>query len=304
MHLTQLLNTKHLSRLEIQEILDGARKFISATGLTKQTQTFLENRKIVLAFFEASTRTRISFELAIHKSGGWSAHFQTVGSSVEKGESVDETIATLLAMDFDGLVIRHRENGVIDRVQASTTVPVINAGEGTSSHPTQALLDASALLEKFGSLDGLTICVVGDIKHSRVARSNFDVFAKLGANLAYCCPDEFAPDQNEVQGFTRFSTVAEAMKECEIVNMLRIQNERIPDLTNFSLELYRQRYCITDMLAQQYSSVAIIHPGPVNVGVEMDANVLSCANCLVHRQVTHGVAVRMAVLESIFSKKT
>jgi aspartate carbamoyltransferase catalytic subunit len=304
MHLKQLLSTRELSRVDLQEILDSARKFVSPTGLSRATYDFLEGKRFVLAFFEPSTRTRVSFEMAIHRAGGWSAQFQSIGSSVEKGETLDETLRTLLAMDFDGLIIRHGENGVMNTVREFSPIPIINAGEGTISHPTQALLDASTLLERFGSLDGRTICIVGDIRHSRVARSNLDVFTKMGASVSYCCPDEFAPDDVATENLVRFNTIAEAMKHCEIVNMLRIQRERIASDVTVALQNYRDKYGLTSSLVNKYPNVSIIHPGPVNVGVEIDAEVLNSSSCLIHRQVTHGVAVRMAVLQSVFSNQS
>ncbi|NQW29466.1 MAG: aspartate carbamoyltransferase catalytic subunit [Ignavibacteria bacterium] len=297
MHQKHLLNTLQLSRSEIELILDEAKMFLSASGLKKEGYTFLHDRRVVLAFFEPSTRTRVSFETAIERSGGASVYFQSAGSSVEKGESLEETIATLQAMDFDAIVVRHPLNGVMERIRDSSSISIINGGEGTLSHPTQALLDASTLIEKFGSLEGLSICIVGDVKHSRVARSNVDVFSKLGAKVSYCAPDDFAPGDAPFNDAERIESVEQAMNQCQVINLLRIQRERIEQQVDISVLDYRKQYAVTKELALKYSDVAIVHPGPVNEGVEIDCEVLNMMNCLIHRQVTHGVAVRMSVLK-------
>jgi aspartate carbamoyltransferase catalytic subunit len=291
-----LLSTDALPLEGITAILERAQQFLTPTGLVQETVGTLRDRRFVLAFFEPSTRTRISFESAIQRTGASCVHFTEAGSSVEKGESLIETIRTIEAMGFDGMILRHAENGIHARLAERTAMTVINAGEGTASHPTQALLDASTIRERFGGVAGVKIAIIGDLLHSRVARSTATILSRLGARVGWCAPRTLAPS-DATQLVREFSTAEDALQWADVAYMLRIQRERIMTDVVPDVEEYRRSYSITEELATRYSNVTVMHPGPVNVGVELDAAVLEMPHCLIHRQVTHGVATRMAVLE-------
>ncbi|MBU3699030.1 MAG: aspartate carbamoyltransferase catalytic subunit [Candidatus Kapabacteria bacterium] len=291
-----LLSTDDLTLEEIDKILVRASELLTPSGLSVFNVDTLVGRRFVLAFFEPSTRTRLSFESAIHRTGASCVHFAEAGSSVEKGESLDETIRTIESMGFDGMIIRHAVNGTHAHIAARTSMSVINAGEGTMSHPTQALLDASTIREKFGRIDGVKVVIIGDLLHSRVARSTTSILRRLGAEVAWCAPESLAPVDRS--GYSlRFDDARSAMEWADVAYLLRIQRERIVSDVVPDVAFYREHYAVDDSLAVQYPSVFVMHPGPVNIGVELDASVLDLPQCLVHRQVTHGVAVRMAVLE-------
>lgn len=265
---------------------------------------------MTLAFFESSTRTRLSFEAAAKRLGAVTLLFTPTGSSVEKGETLGETFATIEAMGVDAIVLRHGVNGIHHEMSQNTSMSIINAGEGSRAHPTQALLDASTLLERLpirarmAPLDGYRIVIVGDIRHSRVARSNVDVFLKLGAEVALCAPPTLAPDDDTMKGLQYFDCIEDACKWAHVVNLLRIQRERITADIVPGIDEYRERYAMTTERAQRYPDIVITHPGPVSLGVETDARVLTMSQSLVHRQVTHGVAVRMAILQRLLNPPT
>jgi aspartate carbamoyltransferase catalytic subunit len=291
-----LLSTDDLTLEEIDMILGRASELLTPSGLSVSNVDTLIGRRFVLAFFEPSTRTRLSFESAIHRTGASCVHFTEAGSSVEKGESLDETIRTIESMGFDGMIIRHAVNGTHAHIASRTSMSVINAGEGTLSHPTQALLDASTIRERFGRVEGVKVVIIGDLLHSRVARSTTSVLKRLGAEIAWCAPESLAPvDRNAYS--IRFEDARSAMQWADVVYLLRIQRERIVSDVVPDVSIYRRHYAIDETLALDHPSVVVMHPGPVNIGVELDAPVLDLPQCLVHRQVTHGVAVRMAVLE-------
>lgn len=294
MPLRHLLSTDDLTLDQITSIIKRAAQFLTPTGLVADRVDTLAHRRFVLGFFEPSTRTRLSFESAIQRTGASCVHFTEAGSSVEKGESLAETIRTIESMGFDAMIIRHGVNGTHADIAARTSMTVINAGEGTHSHPTQALLDASTITERFGQIDGVKVAIIGDLLHSRVARSTSSLLARLGADVAWCAPDSLAPLGSE---FGRIDDARSAMEWADVVYVLRIQRERIISDVVPDVDVYRSKYAITDDLAQLYPEKVIMHPGPVNVGVELDAGVLDVPQCLVHRQVTHGVAIRMSVLE-------
>lgn len=296
MPLRHLLTTDDLSLDEIDQILKRAAEFLTPNGLVHRGYDTLAGKRFVLAFFEASTRTRLSFESAIERMGASCVLFTEAGSSVEKGESLDETIRTIEAMGFDAMILRHAINGTHAHVAGWTSMAVINAGEGTMAHPTQALLDASTIRERFGRVEGVKVVIIGDLLHSRVARSTASVLSRLGAEVGWCAPDSLAPAGEESE-LRRFDDARHAMQWADVAFLLRIQRERIVSDHVPDIDEYRRRYAVTSALAADHSSVVIMHPGPVNVGVELDQALLNLPHCLVHRQVTHGVAVRMAVLE-------
>lgn len=297
-----LLSSQQLSVEAIHQILDTASTFLAPEGLLRSNPATLRDRRFVLAFFEPSTRTRLSFETAIERLGASSVVFNQAGSSVEKGETLEETIHTIEAMGFDGIIIRHASNGTHAAVASYTMMSVINAGEGSIAHPTQALLDASTVRERFGSFQDVRMAIVGDLQHSRVARSTADVFQRLGAQVAYSAPETLRPTDEHLSSLQRFESIDDALGWANVIYLLRIQRERITDDIVPSIEAYRAGYAMTTQRAQAHPGVVIMHPGPVNIGVELDESLLSSPQSLIHRQVTHGVATRMAVLQTIFSE--
>lgn len=301
MSMRHLLSSQQLSVKEINTLLDTASAFLAPTGLTATQHDLLSNKRFVLAFFEPSTRTRLSFETAIQRLGATSVVFTQAGSSVEKGETLVETIHTIEAMGFDGIVMRHAQNGTHASVASCTSMAVINAGEGSVAHPTQALLDASTIRERFGSIAGVRVAIVGDMQHSRVARSTSDILLRMGAHVAFSAPDTLSPTDANLLSMQRFENIDEALAWADVVYLLRIQRERITADIVPNVESYRAGYAMTTDRAAKHPNVVIMHPGPVNVGVELDEPLLSASQSLIHRQVTHGVATRMAVLQTIFS---
>lgn len=293
-----LLSIEDLTLDAIRSIIERASQLLTPSGLAPTAVGSLTNRRFVLAFFEPSTRTRLSFESAIQRVGASCVHFTEAGSSVEKGETLSETIRTIESMGFDSMILRHGVNGTHAQIAARTSMAVINAGEGTLSHPTQALLDASTINERFGRTQGVRVAIVGDLLHSRVARSTSSLMTRLGAEVAWCAPDSLALVESMPK---RLKDVRSAIEWADVVYVLRIQRERIVSDVVPDIDLYRRMYAVTDELAGQYPEKVIMHPGPVNVGVELDAGVLDMPQCLVHRQVTHGVAIRMSVLEHFCS---
>lgn len=296
---SHLLSTHDLSREDITSILDDAATFLPPHAHLQNAAPVLHGHNIVLAFLEPSTRTRLSFETAAQRLGASTVLFHASGSSVEKGESLRETLRTIESMGFGALVLRHALNGTHRHVAEWLRMTVINAGEGTEQHPTQALLDAATLREKFGSLDGRRVAIVGDLRHSRVARSTSDVLSKCGVQVGYCAPDDLAPVDAQFTNMPRFTSIAECCDWADAIYLLRIQRERFETAVAIDAHVYRSMYAMTSELARMHSDIAVLHPGPVNIGVELDAEVLELPNCLVHRQVTHGVAVRMAVLQRL-----
>lgn len=301
MSVPHLLSTLDLPVEDITTLLDDAASVLSPTGLHSVVPQTLAGKRIVLAFFEPSTRTRLSFETAAKRLGASTIFVQTSGSSVEKGETMRETIRTIEAMGFDAIIMRHAQNGIMHEIASYSKMSVINAGEGSLSHPTQALLDASTIREALGSVQGKKIAIVGDLRHSRVAQSTSDVLVRLGAEVAYCSPDTFAPIDQRLLLLNRLDSIDEAIGWADVVYLLRIQWERIDGPHEFDVAAYRQMYSYTEARALANPAVLVMHPGPVNVGVEIDENVLELAQCKIHQQVTHGVAVRMAVLKRLLT---
>ena len=294
-----LLSTSDLSVEDINNLLDDAATVLTPDGLQPKHSTELSGKRLVLAFFEPSTRTRLSFETAADRLGASSIFFQTTGSSVEKGETMRETIHTIQAMGFDAIVIRHATNGMHGEIASYTSMSVINAGEGSAQHPTQALLDASTIRERLGTIDGKRVAIVGDLRHSRVALSTSDVLTRLGADVAFCAPDALAPQDPQFADMQRFANIEDVLPWADAVYLLRVQHERLPSDTIIDFDAYRRFYAFRMEHAQKFPHVLIMHPGPVGANVEIDEDVLNLQQCLIHRQVTHGVAVRMAVLRKL-----
>jgi len=287
-----LLSIDSLSDDQIATILDRAGLFFAANRAL-QSSNALAGKIVFQLFYENSTRTAMSFATATHRLGASLVSLSVEHSSVKKGETLEDTARTLSAMRPDSLVIRHRENGAPTIVAEIMDCPVINAGDGTNEHPTQALLDAATIRQHFGRLDGLKVAICGDIRHSRVARSNAKLLPRLGAEVRLAGPPEFMPD--EVPALS----IDEAIGGADAVMMLRIQRERLDDDLEYAPGEYLNKFGLTrERLAQAAAKAVVMHPGPMNRGVEIDSQVADDKErSLITLQVEMGVAVRMACLE-------
>ncbi len=288
-----LLSIDDLDRPGIERILDRARSFAEVSGREIKKVPALKGRTVVNLFYEASTRTSSSFELAAKRLSADVVSVRSVGSSVEKGESLKDTVQTLSAYDPAAIVIRAPFAGAAAQVAGWTAASVVNAGDGKHEHPTQALLDVFTLRQRLGSLDGLAVWIVGDLAHSRVARSNIIAFRRMGARVTVCGPPTLIPRQIEALGCERQTTLAR-LAEADVVYVLRMQHERMREAYVPSLREYAQRYQIN--LERLREGQLLMHPGPVNRGVELSGAAIDCAASLIGEQVKAGVAVRMAVL--------
>jgi len=292
-----LLGLEPLTPEQIQLILDTAEPFKEISERAIKKVPALRGQTIVNLFFEASTRTRISFEFAEKRLSADTVNVASSGSSVQKGETLVDTARNLEAMRIDMVVIRHGASGaarfLADRIESN----VINAGDGTHEHPTQGLLDLLTLRDHFGTLSGRRICVVGDVLHSRVARSNIWGLKKMGAEVAVCGPRSLLPWAIGEFGVRVFSRVEEAIEWAEALNILRLQLERMTAGYIPSLREYNRVFGVTrERLARAPRAVLILHPGPMNRGVEIDSDVADGPHSVILNQVTNGVAIRMAVL--------
>jgi aspartate carbamoyltransferase catalytic subunit len=291
-----LLSIDSLSDAQIAAILDRSDHWFAENRAAHRSDDL--NGKIIFSlFFEPSTRTLMSFATAAHQLGASAITLPIEHSSVNKGESLEDTARTLNAMRPDALVIRHRENGAPAAVALIVEAPVINAGDGTNEHPTQALLDAATIRNRLGRIDGLKIAICGDIQHSRVARSNAKLLHHLGAEVRLAGPPELLPD-----GIPALS-VDQAIAGADVVMMLRVQRERLgKDLGDAPGE-YLDRYGLTsERLASAAANAVVMHPGPMNRGVEIEGAIADDpARSLIALQVEMGVAVRMACLEMVIS---
>lgn len=263
----------------------------------------LRGKAVANLFFEASTRTRNSFELAGKYLSADVVNFQGGGSSVEKGESLVDTVKTFEALAVDALVIRHHESGVPRQLAAQLNIPVINAGDGMHEHPTQGLLDLLTVRQRFGHIDGLCVAIVGDVLHSRVARSDLYGFLAMGARVMLVGPPNLLPTGFDELGVEVTSDVSEAIACADVIQVLRVQRERLAAGELPSLEEYRQRWGMTaERLANARREIVIMHPGPQNRGVEIDSDVMERSAIL--QQVQNGVAVRMAVLYRLLGEES
>ena len=292
-----LVGLEYLSREQITAILDTAEPFKEVSERPIKKVPALRGKTIVNLFFEASTRTRISFEFAEKRLSADTVNVQAAGSSVSKGETLVDTARNLEAMRIDMVVIRHGASGAAsflgDRIRSN----VINAGDGKHEHPTQGLLDLLTLRDRFGKIAGLKVCIVGDVLHSRVARSNIWGLTKLGAEVAVCGPPTLMPSHVHELGVTVFRRVEEAIEWADALNVLRLQLERMQAGFIPSLREYNRVFGVTtEKLARAPKDLLILHPGPMNRGVEIDSDVADGAHSVILPQVTNGVAVRMAVL--------
>jgi aspartate carbamoyltransferase catalytic subunit len=292
-----LLTIKDLSLEEILLILDTAvsMKEISTRDIKKVPT--LRGRTIINMFFEPSTRTRTSFEIAAKRLSADVMNIAANSSSVVKGESLEDTGKNLQAMNPDLIVVRHSCPGAPKILADCLPSAIINAGDGAHAHPTQALLDAFTIREKRGALNGCRIAIIGDITHSRVARSNISLLLKLGAEVRVCGPGTMVPLFVDHMGVTSFDNIRDAVQDVDVIMMLRIQRERQTESLFPSIREYARFFGLsTDIVKNASRDVLIMHPGPVNHGVEISPDILDLKNCIILDQVTNGVAVRMALM--------
>jgi aspartate carbamoyltransferase catalytic subunit len=294
-----LLGIEDLDREEIQAILDRARDFHAPKKLD-----LLRGKMIVNLFFESSTRTRTSFEIAAKRLGADTISISASGSSVSKGESLVDTLNTLGAMRPNAIVMRHAASGAPHFLARHLPTPIINAGDGTHEHPTQALLDARTILDHRQSLDGLRVAIIGDIAHSRVARSNMYLLSKFGAQVVLCGPPTLLPRQlaQIAPGVTMTWDMREAIAGADVIMMLRVQLERQHE-TPFPPNEYFQFYGLRlEHVGLAKQNVLVMHPGPINRGRELASEVADSQQSVILNQVENGVAVRMAVLERVMNQ--
>ncbi|HEY2924288.1 MAG TPA: aspartate carbamoyltransferase catalytic subunit [Candidatus Eisenbacteria bacterium] len=292
-----LLGLEDLSSEEIVSILDTARTFREVLDRPIPKVPSLRGLTAANLFFEASTRTRLSFELAEKRMSADTVNFQTSGSSVSKGESLKDTARNIEAMGIHLVVIRHQSSGAPHYLARNLDAGVINAGDGTHEHPTQGLLDLFTIRERRGKIAGLKVAIIGDISHSRVARSNIWGLTKLGASVTIAGPATMMPLEVERFGVRVARSVDEAIEGADVVNILRIQLERQRSTLYSSLREYARVYGVTsERLKRAKPDVMVMHPGPMNRGIEIAQDVADGKHSVILEQVTNGVAVRMAVL--------
>ena len=292
-----LLGLEPLSADQIRLILDTAEPFKEISERAIKKVPALRGQTIVNLFFEASTRTRISFEFAEKRLSADTVNVAAQGSSVSKGETLVDTARNLEAMRIDMVVIRHSASGAARFLAERIESNVINAGDGTHEHPTQGLLDLLTLRDRFKSFEGLRVCICGDVLHSRVARSNIWGLKKLGADVAVCGPKSLLPSAIGEFGETVFRRIEEAIEWAQALNILRLQLERMTAGFIPSLREYNRVFGVTrERLERAPRDLLIMHPGPMNRGVEIDSDVADGPHSVILDQVTNGVAVRMAVL--------
>jgi len=298
-----LLGIEHLSREEIQPILDRARDFQFRGDNSFRKLDLLRGKMVVNLFFEASTRTRTSFEIAARRLGADAVSITAQASSVSKGESLVDTLNTLAAMHPDAIIMRHAASGAPHFLQRHLDTPIINAGDGTHEHPTQALLDARTILDRGKSLEKLRVAIIGDIAHSRVARSNVYLLSRYGAEIVLCGPASLLPRELEriAPGVTLTTSMDEAIRDADVIMMLRVQLERQHE-ASFPANEYFQFYGLRlEHLRLAKPDVIVMHPGPINRGREISSEVADSQRSVILNQVENGIAVRMAVLEQVLT---
>ncbi len=292
-----LLGLRDLSKEEIELILETAKSFREISLRPVKKVPALRGKTVANLFFEPSTRTRISFELAEKRLSADTIHIAASTSSVVKGESLKDTAHNIEALKVDTVVMRHASSGAPHRLAQHLKASVINAGDGINEHPTQALLDMFTILEKKKKIEGLRVSFIGDILHSRVARSNIWGLTKLGARVTVCAPKTLLPNQVEKLGVQVTTNLKDAVKDADVINLLRIQLERQSQSFFPSIREYATAYQIDSKILQNAKpEVMIMHPGPVNRGIEITSDVVDGPYSVILDQVTYGLAVRMAVL--------
>lgn len=302
-----LLGIKYINEQDIHILLDTAAQFKEVINRPIKKVPSLRDVTVANIFFENSTRTRLSFELAEKRLSADVVNFSASGSSVAKGETLTDTVNNILAMKVDMVVMRHANPGAcvflsneLKKYNKSAHARIINAGDGTHEHPTQALLDAFSIQNHFGKIEGLKIAIIGDIMHSRVALSNIYCLKKLGAEVTLCGPPTLMPKYIDSLGVRIEHDLQKALQWCDVANVLRIQLER-QDIKYFpSLREYAMTYGINKHVLQKLDKeILIMHPGPINRGVELDGDIADSKHSIILEQVENGVAVRMAVLYAL-----
>ena len=293
-----LVETADLNKKEIEFILDEAQKFISFNKMKIKKNNLLEGRTIFNLFFEDSTRTRTSFEVAAKRLGADLINVAVKDSSINKGETLLDTMTTINSMNPDVLIIRHPDEGISKKISMNVDACVINAGDGSHEHPTQALLDALTIKNRFKNFNKLQIAICGDILHSRVARSNIIILSKLGAKINVIGPKEWLPKNIKKLPVTVFTDMKKGLKNCDIVMMLRIQKERIVGKIMPNQKTYFNKYGLDyNKLKYAKENAFVMHPGPMNRGFEIDSKLADdVTRSLIQEQVAMGVAIRMACL--------
>lgn len=298
-----LLGIEHLERTEIETILERSRHFQPLPGKPFQKFEGLGGKMVVNLFFEASTRTRTSFEIAIKRLGGEALSITASGSSVSKGESLVDTLNTLGAMRPQAIVMRHSASGAPHFLARHLPIPIINAGDGTHEHPTQALLDARTILDQRPTLERLRVAIIGDIAHSRVARSNVHLLSKFGADIVLCGPASLLPRElaELAPHVTLTNDIREAIQDADVIMMLRVQLERQHEIPMSAGEYFQFYGLRLEHLALAKPHAIVMHPGPINRGRELSSEVADSQRSVILNQVENGIAVRMAVLERVLA---
>ena len=298
-----LIGIKNITRKDIELIFETADQFKEVINRPIKKVPSLRDVTIANIFFEYSTRTKLSFELAQKRLSADVISFSAAQSSVKKGETLIDTVNNILAMKVDMVVMRHSSPGAAHFLSQNVSASIVNAGDGAHEHPTQALLDSFTIREKLGDVGGKKVVIVGDILHSRVALSNIFALQMQGAEVKVCGPKTLLPKYIESLGVTVESNLRKALEWCDVANMLRVQNERL-DVSYFpTTREYTQQYGVTkELLDSLNKEIVVMHPGPINRGVEITSDVADSGQSVILNQVENGVAVRMAVIYLLASK--
>src|ERR1700748_229918 len=298
-----LLDIESLSRPDIEAILSRSKDFQPAAGETFKRFQILTGRTIVNLFFEASTRTRTSFEIAGKRLGADILSITASASSVSKGESLVDTLNTLAAMRPDAIVMRHSASGAPHFLQRHLEIPIINAGDGTHEHPTQALLYARTILDRRKTLEGLRVAIIGDIAHSRVARSNMCLLSKFGAQIVLCGPASLLPPElaKLAPNISLTHKMEDAIRDADVIMMLRVQLERQAEAAFSANEYFRFYGLRLEHMGLAKNDAIVMHPGPINRGREISSEVADSQRSAILNQVENGISVRMAVLENVIA---
>jgi aspartate carbamoyltransferase catalytic subunit len=301
-----LLGIEGLTSQEIELLLDLADSYVEQNRAANKKTDLLRGRTIINLFFENSTRTRTSFELAGKRLGGDTLNMSVSTSSIKKGETLIDTAMTLNAMHPDILCVRHPHSGAVQLLAEKVNCSVVNGGDGTHEHPTQALLDAQTIRRRKGRIDGLTVAICGDVMHSRVARSNMQLLTTMGAKVRLVAPPTLVPRFVERYGVEVFHNLEAGIKDCDIVMMLRLQLERMQGMYVPSIREYFHFFGLTrEKLEAANPDALVMHPGPMNRGVEIDSDLADDIDrSLIREQVEMGVAVRMAVFDVLTRNQT
>jgi len=299
-----LLELSDLSREDIESVLETAKAFKEVSTRDIKKVPALRGKTVVMLFSEPSTRTRLSFELAAKRLSADTLNVTVSSSSLQKGETLLDMAKNIEAMNVDMIIVRHKSAGVPQILARELKPGVINAGDGCRSHPTQALLDLFTIQERLGRIDGLKVGIIGDILHSRVARSNIYGLIKMGAKVTLCGPSTLIPPEIERQGVDITYKLDEVVADADVLMCLRLQKERQEEKYLPSIREYVKVFGLTkEKIKNAKPDVLIMHPGPVNRGIELSAELADGANSVILEQVTNGVAVRMAILYLLFGKK-